>query len=292
MPDRSDLQQELPASSWPASLELKLENRRGGTRLTGCAHFGPLYVQKPFYPEGTELAHIYILHPPGGIVSGDSLSIEVDAAAQTAALLTTPGAARVYRAREVRPGQRQYTRLRAARAASLEWFPLETIVFDGAQVVSHTSVELEPDACFALWEISCFGRPASGELFRTGSFEQRYEVRREGRPLFIDRFRLDDSNRTLMTDRVGLQGKPVSGFFLMGPFPRAEGPDILDSLRSAAIEAGLNQCAAITRVGELLLGRYLGGSAEQARELFTLWWRILRPLLLGRPACQPRIWLT
>ena len=117
-------------------------------------------------------------------------------------------------------------------------------------------------------------------------------MRREGRPLFVDRFRLDDSNRALMTDAVGLQGKPVSGFFLMGPFTTAAGADILESLRTAAGDAGLHHCGAITRVGELFLGRYLGGSAEQARELFILWWRILRPVLLGRPASQPRIWLT
>ena len=47
------------------------------TRLTTRAHRGPLVVQRPFYPEGPGVPHVYLLHPPGGIVGGDSLRVEV-----------------------------------------------------------------------------------------------------------------------------------------------------------------------------------------------------------------------
>jgi len=55
---------------------------------------------------------------------------------------------------------------------------------------------------------------------------------------------------------------------------------------------GLSSVAAVSLVGEFYIGRYLGDSAEQARNLFTAWWQVLRPQLLDRVACAPRIWST
>ena len=263
-----------------------------GTRLSHCAHRGPLYVQKPFYPEGANWAHVYILHPPGGIVSGDCLDISVRAGEGAGVLLTTPGAARVYRARDTLPRQRQHTQLRVEAGACLEWFPLETIVYDGADVEITTDIELAANARCAAWEISCFGLPASGEPFLRGVFNQRYRVLRGGRPVFVDQLSLTDDNRRLMTASAGLQGHPVSGFFLIGPCCGPVDNALTASLHDCVENAGQQRRAAISRVGEFYLGRYLGGSAEQARQLFTAWWRVWRPLLRGRPACPPRIWLT
>ena len=87
------------ASSWRASLSLGFRRTERGSRLVRSEHNGPLYVQKPFYPEGPDCAHVYLLHPPGGMVSGDFLTISAHAEAQSHALITTPGAGRVYRAR-------------------------------------------------------------------------------------------------------------------------------------------------------------------------------------------------
>jgi urease accessory protein len=298
----STLASPLQEGRWQAELALELTRTVRGTRLTRCRHHGPLYVQKPFYPEGPDWAHIYPLHPPGGLVSGDQLDISVLAAAETGVLLTTPGAARMYRARCGGPRQQQNTRLRVAADAAMEWFPLETIVFDGAEVDINTNIELEPGARLAAWEINCFGRPASGEVFLRGSFRQRYRISCGGRPVFIDQMVVDARHRQLLQSLAGLQGSPVNGFFVMGPFnhgPLAQTQpekdseaSLMQSLRNEIDAHGLCPKAAISRVGELYVGRYLGGSAEQARKLFVSWWRLLRPGLMGRSASEPRIWYT
>ena len=96
---KSDQESQYSAGRWQAELSLGLAKTARGTVLKTCSHRGPLYVQKAFYPEGRELAHLYLLHPPGGMVSGDDLQINVNMAEGAQALITTPGAGRVYRAR-------------------------------------------------------------------------------------------------------------------------------------------------------------------------------------------------
>ncbi len=274
---------------WRAELSLAFARRRGGTRLVHCSHRGPLYIQRPFYPEGPDCAHAYLLHPPGGIVSGDRLAIDVSVAEGASALVTTPGAARVYRARETLSLQGQTTHLSVAQGASLEWFPLETIVYDGADVRLDTQIELAPDAALTAWEICCLGLPASGAPFRHGRLRQRYRLRRDGRVCFVDGLCLDADNLARMDGRAGLGGHTVAGFFLAGPVANE---DALPALRAVDGQRTPTGVGGITRLGDFYVGRYLGTSAAHARALFTRWWELLRPLLLGRAACAPRIWLT
>ena len=47
--------------------------RQGRTQLQRTERVGPLSVQRAFYPEANGTAHLYLLHPPAGIVSGDEL---------------------------------------------------------------------------------------------------------------------------------------------------------------------------------------------------------------------------
>jgi urease accessory protein len=280
------------AGQWQARLELDLARRRDATRLVGCSHEGPLYVQKPFYPEGPDCAHIYLLHPPGGIVSGDTLSVDVRLGEGAAALLTTPGAARAYRARGDGAMQRQITRIEVSAGASIEWMPQETIIYNGANVEVETEIDLADGAQCIAWEVMCLGLPARDELFVGGSFQQRYKVMQAGVPVFIDGFGLDAANLRAMTGPGGLGDRSVTGFILAGPFSVGAAAMQVDTLRQATASreiAGLNS---LTCLGRYVVGRYLGHSAEHARQLFESWWHILRPSLLGSEACPPRIWLT
>src|SRR5882672_10633362 len=68
-------------SGWAAHLQLRFAAKSGATFLEHQAHSGPLLVQRPFYPEGPGVCHVYVLHPPGGLVPGDTLALEVDVGA-------------------------------------------------------------------------------------------------------------------------------------------------------------------------------------------------------------------
>lgn len=270
------------ASAWKAELSLEFRFQDQKTILARKAHDGPLVVQKPLYPEGPGVCHAIVVHPPGGIAGGDELILEARAQEKASALLTTPGAAKWYRS--AGPVARQ--RLRFEARGTLEWLPQEAIVFDGARAELECEVELEGDARFIGWDIVCLGRSGSGERFTRGALRFATRVRRSGRPLWIERGRIEGGAR-LMASPAGLAGRHVFGTFL-ACFP---GPDrkLLESMRN---ESPLDGDGSVTLLPGILVARYLGDSSEAARRYFTGLWRILRPALAGREANEPRIWRT
>jgi urease accessory protein len=198
-------------------------------------------------------------------------------------LLTTPAASKFYRSAGASAWQGQA--LQVGEGAILEWLPQETIVFDGAQVENLTRVELAADARFIGWEVLCLGRPASGDMFCHGQLRQRFEIWREGRPLLLERGRWQGGGAELQA-RWGLQGQPVLGTMVVtGRFD-----EWLPALQEGLAAHGRG--FALTQLPELLVLRYLGDDAQQARGGFTAAWALLRPQLAGREAVIPRIWNT
>lgn len=117
---------DFSGKGWLAEIALRYEVKRGVTRLTEKRHIGPLMVQRPFYPE-QGIAHTYLLHPPGGVVGGDNLLINIDVQSQAHALLTTPGATKFYRS--AGGVAHQIQTLKVAPNGFLEWLPQENIFF-------------------------------------------------------------------------------------------------------------------------------------------------------------------
>lgn len=286
---------------WPASLALRIERRADGhSVLRHKRHSGPLFVQKPFHPEGPQLPHLYLLHPPGGLVSGDDLQVDIEVGAAAAALFTTPGAARFYRARPDRSPQRSATQLKVAAGASCEWLPLENIVYPDASAQLLTTVELAADSRFIGWDLTVLGLPASGALFRRGDVLQQWRVTRAGKPWLQEQLRLDMTDAQLFTGSAGLRGNCVHGLMLAGPFDDAAQLEALVThLRESAARLprllgseGATPLWGITALRGFVLLRYLGQQVEDARRLFRHAWQQLRPPLLQRAACSPRIWAT
>ena len=64
------------ARGWQAAMDLHFNGSGARTVITRRRHVGPLRIQKPFYP-GDGACHVYLLHPPGGLVGGDVLDVTV-----------------------------------------------------------------------------------------------------------------------------------------------------------------------------------------------------------------------
>ena len=273
-------------SAWQASLALQFSDDAGTTRLTGNAHFGPLRVQKSLHPEGAAVCHAIIVHPPGGVVGGDQLAIAATVGARAHALLTTPGAAKWYKANG--KVSRQQLRLSAGAGAALEWLPQETIFYDHADVVLDQHVELAADASYIGGEILCMGRRASGESFSAGKVTQRTQIRRGGKLIWWEQGALLGG---ALASPLALDGKTVCATLIAvgKPLPAA----VLTEIRNdIANDAGDLVRFGVTQAKGVLVARHLGDDSEAARHLMLTVWRRLRPHLLDRAAVVPRIWRT
>lgn len=263
---------------------MRYERREDRSVLAERRHRGPILVQKPLYPEGEDVCHGIVLHPPGGLVGGDVLELDVDLAPDAHALLTTPGAAKWYRSSGAQA--RQSLRFAVGRDAALEWLPQPAIVFDHAAGCAEAEIAVHASGCYIGWELLCLGRTASNERFLHGSMNMTTRITRDDQPLWIERASIAGGS-TLLSSPVGLAGEPVTGT-LVAVSSRVDAA-LVAACRGVTPAAGRG---GITRLPGLLLARYLGGRAEAGHDYFVRLWRVLRPALLGRAAEPPRIWRT
>lgn len=276
--------QQITADGWPARLALEFRHDGSRTFLSRRRSYGPLQIQRPFYP-GNGVCHAYLLHPPGGIVGGDRLDIEIDAGPDTRLLVTTPAAAKFYRSGGAVAEQR--LTLRVGTGAVVESLPQESIVFAGAQARSVTRIELDDGARFIGWEIVCLGRPASAERFDRGWFSQRLELYLQGRPLLLERNRFDGGG-AVMSARWGLADLPVNGILV------ATGCDAHSLATVQDVLQFEDRCerGSASRVDGLLVVRYQGRCTERARDFLSRCRELLPRDDEDRPAGRPRIWDT
>ncbi len=266
---------------WKASLNLSFENTADKTVLRRY-HHGPLLVQRPFYPEG-RACHVVILHPPGGVVGGDRLNLQLHCANDASGLVTTPGANRFYGSDGRQAEQQQ---LLSVDNGTLEWLPMETLYFDECAVSQSLRITLTDQSRFIGWDIACFGRPAGGYLFNHGKVTTRLEVYRQGQPLLHERLSVNSANDL---NRVsGLRGALVYGTMLLCSAETCS-PELLTLVRAQLPQS--NDFSA-TQLDSLIIVRYLGNSAEVARQGFTRVWQALRPAVIQKKAMVPRIWST
>jgi urease accessory protein len=269
---------------WQANLELCFERRQAGTVLARNQHRGPLQVQKALYPEGPDTCHIAVLHPPGGIAAGDSLCMRASLEGGSRALLTTPGAAKWYRSDG--PLARQQLHFYLQGNAVLEWLPRENILFDGSRISMSLDIALSAQASYFGWEIFSFGRRASGESWHRGILRMRTSIRRADRVLWSELANVD-ADSGFIESLVGLSGFTVCGTFLVAGYDVES--DLLTACRR--MRPTLNEArSGITRVPGMLIARYLGDSSEDALNYFTELWTVLRPALLAKVSCAPRVW--
>ncbi len=278
-----DIDSRQVARHWPAQLSLAYVRNREGTKLARRRHFGPLCVQKPFYPEGPGVCHTYILHPPAGIAGGDALDIDVELDSESEVLITTPAATKFYRAN---PYPAKLTQqIRVAERASMEWLPQGNIFFDGAEVLLKTIMKLKQDSRLIAWDSQCLGRPACKEIYSSGAYQQRFEVWVDEQPVMIDSLGLSAGSK-MQSAQWGLSAKAVNAILVAYPADQA----LLETI-NIFIEQNIPGCAA-TLVDGLLLVRCFGDELDSMHHRLTSLWQLLRPSILGKEPCIPRIWNT
>ena len=130
---------------------------------------------------------VVLLNTAGGLTGGDAFEQRV-ALDSGAAIVTTQTAERVYAS--VGGTAEVTTRLSLGPGARLDWLPQETIAFDRSALRRRLDADLAPDASLLICESLVLGREAMGEAVRAIDLRDRREVRRGGRPVWIEPLRI------------------------------------------------------------------------------------------------------
>ncbi len=289
---------------------LSLDYRLDGERTIALdKHEGPLRVLQRLYPEAPAVCHHVLVHPPGGIVGGDVLTVQAHLATGSHALLTTPSATRFYRS--AGPEAHQFVTARVDTGARLEWLPLETIAYRGSRAVNELRFELAPGAEMMGWDVLALGLPAAGQAYDDPAAPDAWYTQSIELPgTWLERGTVRSNDHRLLDSPLGWAGRRVMGtlWFAAG---QALAPDRREALLEAARQplqdsdevvlqiAGATEAQAA--LAQLQLGatsahdavvvvRVLGHRVEPVMQMLMRVWSRWRPIAWDLPPCPPRVW--
>ena len=274
---------------WHAHLQLDY-TRLDDKTIARHQHDGPLRILQSLYPEGEAVCHNVLVHPPGGLVGGDTLNIKVSASGSSHGLVTTPGATRFYKS----DGELalQQTHIQLHDRSRVEWLPMESICYNRCLAQNELRIELGADAEFIGWDVTAFGLPHAKLPFEQGRFRQHIEVP----GVWLERGLLDAADTRLMKGSVGLNGHccMASIFFITGAkLNRARRQLALDAARAVIDGHSPSATAGATSPNDrVIVVRALAPVVEPAMHLIRGVWAAWRNQVWDMPAASPRIWAT
>ena len=273
--------------SWTARLNLDVtcEAARSVARFE---HDGPLRILQSLYPEGDAVCHNVLVHPPGGLVGGDTLDMQVTVGTGAHGLVTTPGATRFYRSEAGLATQQVHARVEDN--ARLEWLPLEALAYSGCDALNRARFSLAPTAELMTWDITALGLPHAQQPFVAGCFRQHLEM--EG--VWLERGTVYAQDERLMNSPLGLAGQRCMAtlVFAAGSAIAPERTEAALETARAAIETSplRLQAGATQPHPQVIVLRVLAPVVEPAMQLLRPVWAAWRQVLWGLPGTAPRLW--
>ena len=253
-------------------------------------HIGPLRILQSLYPETNAVCHNVLVHPPGGLVGGDALDLNIQVAAGAHGLVTTPGATRFYRS----DGElaTQHTQITLAENARFEWLPMEAICYSGCLAENRLRMSLASGAEILGWDITALGLPAADKPFEKGSLSQHIEVP----GVWLERARIRASDALLMKSPLGLDGNCCLAtlFFASGSaLERSQIQSALDVARAVIDGHMLHASAGATSPDrKVIVVRALAPVVEPAMDLLRQVRTAWRQHFWAAGPSAPRIWST
>lgn len=273
--------------TWHARLNLDytLEAERSVARYL---HQGPLRILQSLYPEGDAICHNVLVHPPSGLVGGDTLDMKVTVGPGSHGLVTTPGATRFYRSEAGLATQQVHARLETG--SRLEWLPLEAIAYNGCDGLNHAVFDLAPGAELITWDITALGLPAADLPYVQGTFRQHLEIP----GVWLERGTLSATDTRLMDSPLGLAGQRCMATLVFAAGSAMANERIERALACArelleASELRLTTGATSPHQQVIVL-RVLSPVTEPAMQLLRQVWAAWRHEMWGMQGTYPRLW--
>ena len=273
--------------AWRADLKLDytLELQRTVVRYL---HQGPLRILQSLYPEGDQICHNVLVHPPGGLVGGDTLDIQVTVAEGAHGLVSTPGATRFYKSGGHPALQQVVAHL--ADNAKLEWLPLEAIAYNDCEATNRAIFNLAPSAELITWDVTALGLPSSDMAFTQGHFQQHIEIP----GVWLERGNIRGEDTRWLNSPLGLAGGKCLASLVFASGSAIDSDRTTQALQAAreVIESHpLRLQAGITCVHpQVIVLRVMSPLVEPTMDLLKKVWAVWRHTLWALPSTPPRIW--
>ena len=273
--------------AWRADLQLDytLESQRTVVRYL---HQGPLRILQSLYPEGDPICHNVLVHPPGGLVGGDTLDIQVSVAEGAHGLVSTPGATRFYKSGGQAALQQVVATL--AKGARLEWLPLEAIAYNDCEATNRAIFHLAPGAELITWDVTALGLPSSDMAFTQGYFQQHIEIP----GVWLERGTIRGNDTRWLNSPLGLAGQKCVASLVFAAGSALDAQRATEALEVAreVIEAHpLRLQAGITSAHpQIIVLRVMSPLVEPTMDLLKKVWAAWRHTLWSLPSTPPRIW--
>lgn len=273
--------------AWRADLKLDytLESQRTVARFL---HQGPLRILQSLYPEGDQICHNVMVHPPGGLVGGDTLDIQVSVAEGAHGLVSTPGATRFYKSGGQAATQQVVARL--GPGARLEWLPLEAIAYNDCEATNRAIFNLAHGAELITWDVTALGLPNSNLAFKQGYFQQHIEIP----GIWLERGNIKGDELRWLNSPLGLAGQKCLGSLIFAAGSSIDSQRIsqaLDAAREVIDAHPLRLQAGMTAAHpQVIVLRVMSPLVEPTMDLFKKVWAVWRHTLWGLPSTPPRIW--
>lgn len=274
-----------PAARLPrgdGAAELVFGREHGRTVPVHLYQQAPCRVLFPKTHRG-ELPTGVLLTTSGGLAGGDRIRVELATRLGARALVTSQAAEKIYRS--AGDACVVETTIRAGPRSWLEWMPQETILFDQSRLRRSTTIEIRPGAEVLAGELIVFGRLARGEMFRNGSFWDRWAVFREGRPVWLDTLVMDGSPGRTLEHPAGFDG--AKGSAVLVHVSDHAGARL--AVARALLERCTVRCGA-TCIHGVLIVRFLAVDAHALRCEYARFWAAFRAAVQGLPEKIPRVW--
>jgi urease accessory protein len=143
-------------------------------------------------PRGSHEA--ILINTSGGLAGGDIVHIKGEVGLGAKLTLTSQAAERVYRT--LGPPADMRVSLSVGKDSTLLWLPQESIFFEHSALSRTLDVEVAEGATFLAVEPMVFGRIEMGERINQVAIVDRWNIRREGKLIHAEAFKLGPSWRT------------------------------------------------------------------------------------------------
>ena len=180
-------------------LKISFMNSNDETSIHDLYQSGALKVLIP--KSKSKYAEAVLINTGGGIVGGDNLSIEVEAAKKTNTWITTQASEKVYKSSSEQSILN--TKVTLEDNSTLFWCPKETILFHNSKLIRNLDFDIKSSSKLLIIENIVFGRLASGELNADCFFSDHWRIKRDEKLIFAENFLFEDKKTMYRKTNLG-----------------------------------------------------------------------------------------